>query len=95
MEKRSLRETLKKQNINPDQLTPEQARQFGQVKQVYDQYKDKSAEEISGEIDALKNQQEVRNFIKSGKMDEIARNFKPFLGGNASKLDDIMRQLKR
>lgn len=95
MKQKSLRDMLNQKNVLPENLTPEQQKQFGQMRSVYDQYKDKSAPEIVGDIDRMKNSREIRQFIQSGQLDEFARTIRPMLGGNAAKLDEVMRHLKK
>lgn len=95
MNKKSLRDMLNNQDVSEEKLTPDQQRQFRQMKDVYQQYKDKPATEIIGELNRMKNSREIRQMIRSGKMDEMAQSLRPFLGNNAAKLDEVLREMKK
>lgn len=95
MNKKSLRDMLNNQDVSPESLTPEQQHQFQQMKDTYNQYKDKKPGEIIDQINRMKNSREIRQMIRSGKIDELAQNLRPFLGSNAAKLDEVLRELKK
>jgi len=61
----------------------------------YEKYKDRPPEELAAAIDKMKNDREVQQFIRSGKLDAFAKSIRPMLGSNAAKLDDLLRRLKK
>ena len=96
MNEKQLRDMLRKKDIKPENLSPEQKTQFEQLKRQMGQYKGKDASDLIRELDRLKLNSDVREKIKGKDMDLFTNNLKPMLTTEQQrKLDDLVKYLRR
>ena len=106
MEKKSLRDFIKNKKIDPskidpasidiNQMDPQQRAQYNQMRNVYEQYKNKSQGEIAQEIDRLRDNSQVQDMIRTGQLDHFVDMMKPMLDGQqAQRLNGLLKNLKK
>ena len=96
MNRKALRDELRRMNVDPENLTSRQKKAVGTLKEEYDRLSGMDQNKILSELNRMKNDPALKEKLANGQMDDLAKRMQSVLTTEQQrKLQGILQSLKK